>query len=111
MNGKQTLIASALAAIGASACCVGPLVLLSLGIGGAWISSLTQLETLRPVFIALTLLLLAMAWRKLFRAQACLPGKICADPRVAGRQKILFWLIAPTLLTLIASPWIIPYLA
>jgi mercuric ion transport protein len=33
MNSKQTLIASVLAGIGASLCCVAPLVLLSLGIG------------------------------------------------------------------------------
>jgi mercuric ion transport protein len=32
---KSSLIASVLAAIGASVCCVGPLVLLALGIGGS----------------------------------------------------------------------------
>jgi hypothetical protein len=32
-------IGAVLAAIGASACCVGPLLLLSLGFGGAWISN------------------------------------------------------------------------
>ena len=31
------LIAEILAAIGASVCCVGPLVLLALGVSGAWI--------------------------------------------------------------------------
>lgn len=111
MNGKLTLLASIAAAIGASACCVGPLVLLSLGIGGAWVSTLTHLEPLRPVFIGLTLVLLVMAWRKLFRAPTCVPGQACANPKVAGRQKMLFWLITPALLALIASPWIIPYFA
>lgn len=33
---KGSLIAGVLAAIGASVCCVGPLVLLALGIGGSW---------------------------------------------------------------------------
>jgi mercuric ion transport protein len=108
MNGKQTLFASVLAAIGASACCVGPLVLLSLGIGGAWVSSLTQLEPLRPIFVGLTVVLLAMAWRKLHRAPACVPGQVCADPKIARLQKLLFWLVAPLLLGLITSPWIIP---
>ena len=111
MNGKQTLFASMLAAIGASACCVGPLLLLSLGMGGAWVSTLTRLEPFRPIFIGLTLLLLIFAWRKLHRASACLPGQACANPRVARRQKILFWMVAPLLLGLIASPWIIPYFA
>ena len=47
---KGSLVAGALAAIGASVCCVGPLVLLALGIGGAWIANLTALEPLRPWF-------------------------------------------------------------
>jgi mercuric ion transport protein len=38
LNVKGSLVAGALAAIGASVCCVGPLVLLTLGIGGAWAS-------------------------------------------------------------------------
>lgn len=39
-----------MAAIGASVCCVAPLVLLSLGIGGAWVSTLTAMEPVRPFF-------------------------------------------------------------
>lgn len=109
MNARNTLIVSALAAIGASACCVGPLVLLSLGIGGAWIATVTQLEPLRPVFIGLTLVLLFLAWRKLHRAPACAPGQACSHPAVARRQKTVFWLVAPLLVGLIASPWIVPY--
>ncbi|MGR5415051.1 mercuric transporter MerT family protein, partial [Vibrio astriarenae] len=35
-SGKGPLVAGVLAAIGASVCCVGPLVLLALGIGGSW---------------------------------------------------------------------------
>jgi hypothetical protein len=56
MNQKQTLIASVLAGIGASLCCVAPLVLLSLGLGGAWVANLTTFEPVRPVFMGLTLL-------------------------------------------------------
>lgn len=111
MNSKQALIASALAAVGASACCIGPLLLLSLGIGGAWMSSLTRLEPLRPVFVGLTLILLVLAWRKLHRNAACVPGQACADPSVARRQRVLFWLVAPLLVGVVASPWIAPYFA
>lgn len=111
MNGKHTLFASALAAIGASACCVGPLVLLSLGIGGAWVATLTRLEPLRPFFIGLTLVLLVLAWRKLNRAPACAPGQACANPAITRRQKAVFWLVTPLLLALLATPWIAPYFA
>ena len=34
----------------ASACCIGPLVLLTLGISGAWIGNLTALEPYKPIF-------------------------------------------------------------
>ena len=61
LNAKGSLVAGVLAGIGASVCCVGPLVLLALGIGGAWISNLTALQPYRPLFIGLTLLFLGLA--------------------------------------------------
>lgn len=67
MNTKRTLWASALTAVGASLCCVAPLMLVTLGIGGAWITTLTKLEPLRPVFVVLTSGLLGLAWQKLYR--------------------------------------------
>jgi len=60
---------------------VGPLVLLALGIGGAWIAHLTALEPLRPWFIAATLLFLGLAFRRLYlQPQVCEPGTACAEP-------------------------------
>jgi mercuric ion transport protein len=53
INVKNSLVAGILAALGASACCVGPLLLLTLGIGGAWVGRLTVLEPYRPYFTAL----------------------------------------------------------
>ncbi|VEB92764.1 putative mercuric transport protein [Citrobacter koseri] len=47
-NGRGALFAGGLAAILASACCLGPLVLIALGFSGAWIGNLTVLETLSP---------------------------------------------------------------
>lgn len=106
MDTKPTLWASALAAIGASLCCVAPLVLVSLGLGGAWLATLTRLEPLRPVFIVLTLGLLALAWHRLYRrAAACAPGQACADGAVLRRQRRIFWAVAAPLLLLLAFPW------
>lgn len=67
MNSKQTLIASVLAGIGASLCCVAPLVLISLGIGGAWMATLTAFEPVRPV-------LLGLAFHKLYQHQHANPA-------------------------------------
>ena len=99
---KGSLLASVLAAIGASVCCVGPLVLLMLGIGGAWVANLTALEPLRPWFIAATLLFLGLAFRRLYlQPQVCEPGSVCAEPIVLKRQRAIFWVVALALLALL----------
>ena len=106
-TGRASLLAGVLAAIGASVCCVGPLVLLGLGISGAWISNLTALEPYRPIFIGLTLLFLGLALRKLyFVPQVCEPGTPCANPPTITRQRVVFWIVAVLLFALLAVPWV-----
>lgn len=98
-----------LASIGASACCVGPLLLLSLGIGGAWIGNLTALEPYRPVFIALVLVFLGLAFRQLyFVQQVCNSERNCAADRTSKAQRLIFWIAVPLLLGLVAVPWLLP---
>jgi len=110
LTGKGSLIAGALAAIGASICCVGPLVLLAFGIGGTWIGSLTAMEPYRPVFIGLTLLFLGLTFRKLYLVpRVCTPDTPCADPRTLTRQRFIFWIVTVLLLGLLAVPWIVPF--
>ena len=107
---RGSLVAGMLAAIGASVCCVGPLVLLTLGIGGAWISNLTALEPLRPWLIAVTLLFLGLAFRRLYlQPQVCEPGAACAEPIVLKRQRMIFWLVALALIALLSVPWLAPF--
>ena len=109
-NANGSLFAGALAAIGASVCCVGPLVLLMLGIGGAWIAHLTALEPLRPWFIAATLLFLGLAFHRLFLwQQVCVPGAPCAQPMVLRRQRWIFAIVTLALLVLLLVPWLAPF--
>ena len=109
LNVKGSLVAGVLAAIGASVCCVAPLVLLALGIGGAWIGSLTAFEPYRPLFIGLTLLFLGLGFRKLYLVpQTCAPGTACADPQIVNRQRLMFWSVAVLVLGLLAVPWFAP---
>lgn len=108
-NTKLALAGGLLAGIGASACCVGPLLLLSLGIGGAWIGHLTALEPYRPIFIGLTVLFLGLAFRKLYVVpQSCAVDDNCIADRTRRMQRILFWVFVPLSLASIASPWILP---
>jgi mercuric ion transport protein len=106
---KLSMTAGVLAAIGASVCCVGPLVLLGLGVSGAWIANLTALEPLRPILIGVTLVFLALAYRRLYGvAQVCAPGTACADTTVLQRQRTTFWIVSVLVLALLAFPWIAP---
>jgi mercuric ion transport protein len=107
---RRSLVAGALAAIGASVCCVGPLVLLMLGIGGTWVANLTALEPLRPWLIGATLLFLGLAYRRLYlQPQVCEPGAACAEPIVLRRQRWVFWIVALALFALLTVPSVAPY--
>ncbi len=106
---KGSLFAGVIAAIIASACCLGPLVLLMLGISGSWISNLTAMEPYRPIFIGITLLFLVLAFRKLyFVPQSCAVESPCAQPVNLHKQRILFWLITAVITAMVAFPWYAP---
>ncbi|HEC18509.1 MAG TPA: mercury transporter MerT [Gammaproteobacteria bacterium] len=101
-----SMIAAVIAAIGASLCCIGPLVLLALGIGGTWISTLTALEPYRPIFIGITLIFLALAFRRLYLVpQQCAPGDACAVPATRRNQRVIFWFVATLLIALLTFPY------
>ncbi len=103
-------IGAVLAAIGASACCVGPLLLLSLGIGGAWMSTLTSMEAVRPFFMILTLLFIWGGFMKLYlNTDDCEEGVVCASNQVIHRQRQIFWIGSIAILLLLAFPWYAPY--
>jgi mercuric ion transport protein len=119
-------IGAVLAAIGASVCCVGPLLLVSLGIGGAWMSAFTSMETVRPYLIILTLIFIGLGYRKLFFVpDSCKEGEAsatapcvalppasmqsCALPEVKHKQRMIFWIGSALILLLLTFPWYAPF--
>jgi mercuric ion transport protein len=107
---KRTLLVGGIAAILASTCCLGPLVLVTLGFSGAWIGNLTVLEPYRPIFIGVALVALFFAYRRIFRpVQACPPGEVCAIPQVRTTYKTLFWVVAALVLIALAFPYVLPW--
>ena len=107
---KGALAAGGLAAILASACCLGPLVLVTLGLSGAWIGNLTKLEPYRPFFLAAALVAMFFAWRRIYRpAAVCEPGEVCAIPQVRRTYKILFWIVAALVLIALGFPYVLPW--
>ena len=106
---KMSILAGVLAAVGASVCCVGPLLLLGLGVSGAWIGTLTAFEPYRPLFIAATIVFLALAYRRLYRTpQACAPDTACSDGKAVRRQRVTFWTVSALVLALLVFPSVAP---
>lgn len=106
---KGSLVAGGLAALLASTCCLGPLVLVTLGFSGAWIGNLTALEPYRPIFIGGALVALVFAWSRIFRrVPACEPGEVCAIPQVRTTYKIIFWVVAALVAIALAFPYVLP---
>ena len=111
-NIKRPLLLAVLAAIGASACCVGPLLLLTLGIGGAWVGNLTAMTPYSPYFTGVTvIILLAVFWQLYIKPKKdCAKGQLCANPKVLYNQRIIFWLVSACLLAMITFPYYAEYI-
>ncbi len=108
-TGRGALFAGGLAAILASTCCLGPLLLVALGFSGAWIGNLTALEPYRPIFIGVALLSMFFAYRRIFRTvQTCKPDEVCAVPQVRATYKIIFWLVMAMVLVALGFPYVLP---
>jgi mercuric ion transport protein len=103
------MLAGAAAAIGASACCAGPLLLVVLGVGGAWGSRLVALEPAQPYFVALALASFGFAFHRLYRKpQDCVADDVCTVADVRRRQRIVFWVVAAVAAALMAFPLYAP---
>ena len=84
--------AAVLAAFGASLCCVGPILFVTVGVGAGLASTM---EPLRPFFTGITVLALGIGFYTVYRrpseADACAPGEACARPRSRRREKVVLW--------------------
>lgn len=108
-TGCGALFTGVVAAILASTCCLGPLVLLTLGVSGAWIGNLTLLEPYRPISLGVALVALFFAWRRVYRSEAeCKPGEACALPQTRRAYKIIFWVVALLVLIALTFPYLAP---
>jgi mercuric ion transport protein len=109
-GGRSALLIGGLAAILASTCCLGPLVLITLGVSGAWIGNLTLLEPYRPLFIGAALVALFFAYRRIWRAPAaCETGQVCALPQVNRSYKAVFWIVVALVIVALGFPLIAPW--
>jgi mercuric ion transport protein len=93
-----------------SLCCLGPLVAVSLGLGGGVAGTLVAFAPYRPLFIAIALGALGYSGWKIYRrpAVACAPGEVCAVPGANRIYKIIFGIVTAAVLALLASPYYLP---
>lgn len=107
-TGLWALLTGGLAALFASACCLGPPVLITLGVSGAWIGRLSQLGPLQPVFLGAAVVALVLAWRRIWRpAAVCMPGQVCARPAIKRAYKLLF----ASVVVLLGIALVFPFIA
>lgn len=104
VRNKLVTTGSVIGAILASSCCIAPLILLTLGVSGAWIGNLTALEPYKFYFIAGTLIFLGLGfWQVYFKPkQACEVGSYCASPASGFLIKTALW-VATGLVLLAAT--------
>ena len=100
------ILVASLAALGASVCCVVPLVLVMMGISGAWIANLTAMDAWRHGFSVATLLCLAVAFWSLYGPSSrCRTDGACISPQVLVRRRRWLWLAAVGIATLLLFPY------
>ncbi len=108
MRRRASLATGGLAAVLASTCCLGPLLLVSIGVSGAWIGNLRVLEPFRPLFISIALIALFLAWRRIWRPAACAPGTVCALPATQRMHKTMFWVVVLLVKIAVVFPFVAP---
>ncbi len=110
---KVTLGGAVLAALVASSCCIGPLILAALGIGGA--GAFAVLGAYRPYILAVTALLLAAGFYLTYRKPATAAGDACGceapRPKAGKAGKIGLWIATALVVLFAAAPSVIAAVA
>jgi len=105
---RAGMAASVLAAVGASVCCIGPVVAAMFGVTS--LAALVKYEPLRPLFAVVTIGFLALAFYTTYRrrpAQECAPESVCAMngvDRVNRFNRITLWIATVTALVVLTFP-------
>jgi mercuric ion transport protein len=106
MKEKAGIFGAIGAAVAASTCCVGPVVLAGFGIGA--VSAAQRIAPLRPYFLALTAIFLGLgfyfAYRRPGQAAGC-DGAECEKPGAARWGRPLLWIATVLILALVTFPY------
>jgi len=100
-----------LGALAASACCILPLVFVTVGISGAWIGNLTALAPYKPYFAAGALALVGYGYYLVYvrPKQACADGS-CSRPLPGRIVKLSLWIATVLVVVALALDYVVPLL-
>jgi mercuric ion transport protein len=86
----------------ASACCIGPLLVVFLGIGGA--GALMQFEPYRWYFTVIMFLFIGYGFYLTYRKPKVVGGEACCTVGSKKKQKIALWVATVVALGLLVAP-------
>jgi mercuric ion transport protein len=91
----------------ASTCCIVPLALVTLGISGAWIGSLTALEPYKPIFAAAAIVFIGLGFRQVHvKSRAvCVAGSYCDRPASSILIRTALWLSTAVVVLALTVDW------
>jgi mercuric ion transport protein len=95
-----------LGALAASTCCALPLLLVSVGISGAWIGTLTRLAPYQPVFVGLAAVCIAGGFWPIYgRDRPVCANQDCGMPVPRWATKTALWLGTAIVLVAASAEW------
>lgn len=106
-KGQLAALASICGALLASSCCIAPLVLVTLGVSGAWIGNLSVLEPYKPIFAGITFIFLGAGyWWTYHKPKVACEGSFCASPVSNYLTKSALWIaVSLVILALTIDFW------
>lgn len=103
---------SVLAGLGAVACCAAPMILLGMGVTGAWIGGFNALYPYKPYFIAAALILLAAGFVSVYRkpqGTSCENEPVGQNPRLEFFHKTALWVSTLLIIAAFGLPYAAPW--
>ncbi|HKO99345.1 MAG TPA: mercuric transporter MerT family protein [Pyrinomonadaceae bacterium] len=99
-----------LTAIGASLCCIGPILTLIFGVGA--FGAATIFASARPYLLVAAVLALAFGFYRLYlRREACAPGEACLTKPPSRTARFALWTASVAVLIFALSPYYVGTLA
>ena len=110
---SQRLLAvgGVIGALAASSCCLVPLALFAIGVGGAWIGYLTRLAPYQPYFLGVAAVCLGLGYwlRHRSKRAVCAQDAMCARPLPTRIVTIGFVVAGVAIVAVIALDLLAPF--